>query len=216
MKANPSNQPTNHTQPPNKRSDRDTRDRLLEQVAEKLTTLAHQRLPDRVLKGILTGHEADIRQSAILLALAWYLHGSDPGTRKNTRPWHPVKAIAGALRIIKRDTIKALLNEAENQHRIPPSPSKTCHPAMVRFCDWPTDLKQNLCARAIRIALREGSISPCNAVVAEAVYVRGIEVSDLAKLRGVHRSSIYQHLTKTRTFIQEIIQSLDVPLEQIS
>ncbi len=90
------------------------------------------------------------------------------------------------------------------------------HPSMFRAADWPADLKHELCAKAIRIALREGSISPCNAAVCEAVYLHGMRVIDLATQRGVKRSSIYQHLTKSRPYIREIIQSLEVPLDQIS
>ena len=51
---------------------------------------------------------------------------------------------------------------------------------------------RDLCRHAILLALRDGKISPLNAAVAEAVYLNGINVIDLAKSRGVCRGSIYQ------------------------
>jgi hypothetical protein len=63
---------------------------------------------------------------------------------------------------------------------------------MVRDCDWPTPVMRDLCRHAILLALRDGKISPLNAAVAEAVYLNGINVIDLAKSRGVCRGSIYQ------------------------
>jgi len=212
MKAYPSKYTKTHPQKTNKFSGRETSKDTLEQIAEELTDRARRRLPDGVLKGNLTGQEEDIRQQAILLALTWYLQGDRIDHDKPIEAWHTPRAITGALRIIKRDTLKALLSDAERQDRIPTIPTTTCHPVLIRPCDWPTTIMRDLCRRAIRVALLEGKISTVNAAVAEAVYANGTHVSDLAKWRNVHRSSIYQHLTRVRPQLRNIIESMELPL----
>lgn len=215
MKAYQSKHTKTNSQNPNKRNDREAADDTLEQIARELTDLARRRLPDGVLQGILHGHEEDIRQKAILLALTWYLRGDSGKPDKPVEAWHAPRAIAGALRIIKRDTIKDLLDEAENRHGTAPIPTTICHPVMVRACDWPTQVMRNLCRHAILVALRDGKISPLNAAVAEAVYLDGINVIDLAKCRGVNRSSIYQQLSRVQRHLRQVIESMEVPLMDV-
>jgi len=212
MNTSPSKHTKTHPQKPNKFNDRETSKDTLEQIAEELTDQARRRLPNGVLKGILTGHEEDIRQQAILLALTWYLQGERIDPDNPVDAWHAPRAITGALRIIKRDTLKELLGDAEHQDRMPTIPTTTIHPVMIRPCDWPTPIMRDLCRRAIRVALLEVKISPLNAAVAEAVYVNGTHVNDLAKWRNVHRSSIYQHLTRVRPQLRNIIESMELPL----
>jgi hypothetical protein len=215
MKAYQSKYTKTYSQKPNKSNDREAADDTLEQTAGELTDLARRRLPDGVLQGILHGHEADIRQNAILLALTWYLRGNFEIPDKPVEAWCAPRAIAGALRIIKRDTIKDLLDETEIRHGNAPMPTTICHPVMIRACDWPTPVMRDLCRQAIRIALRDRRISPLNAAVAEAVYVDGIQVLDLAARRKVHRSSIYQHLSRAQRHLTDVIESMEVPLMDV-
>ena len=215
MKAYQSKHTKTYPQNPNKRNVREAADDTLEQIAGELADRARRRLPDGALQGILRGCEEDIRQEAILLALTWYLRGDCENRDKPVEAWHAPRAIAGALRIIKRDTIKDLLDETEKRHRIDPMLTTTCHPVMVRACDWLTPIMRDLCRQAIRIALRDRRISPLNAAVAEAVYVNGIQVIDLAARRNVHRSSIYQHLSRVQRHLRNVIESMEVPLTEL-
>lgn len=215
MKAYQSKNTKTHSLNPNKRNDHEEPEESLEKIAEELTAMARKRLPDGVLRGILTAQEEDIRQQAILLALKWLIKGDSEDSEKPLKEWHAPRAIAGALQIIKRDTIKELLGEAENRHRIPPMPATTLHPVMIRTFDWPTHIMRDLCRKAIRVALRDGRISALSAAVAEAVYVHGIHVSDLARRRNVHRSSIYQHLSRAQRHLREIIESIEVALVDV-
>ena len=215
MKAYQSKHTKTNPQNLNNRNDREASDDTLEQIAEELTDRARQRLPDGVLQGILRGSEEDIRQEAILLALRWYLRDDCENRDKPVEAWHAARAIAGALRIIKRDAIKDLLDEADKRHRIDPMPTRICHPVMVRACDWPTPVMRDFCHQAIRIAVRDRRISPLNAAVAEAVYVDGIQVLDLAARRKVHRSSIYQHLSRAQRHLRDVIESMEVPLMDV-
>lgn len=215
MKTCPSKHTKTHSQNPNKRHDHEQSEESLEKIAEELTALALKRLPDGVLRGILTAQEEDIRQQAILLALTWYLQGDRIDPDKPVEPWHTPRAIAGALRIIKRDTINELLCEVEGRERVPAMPTITRHPVMVRACNWPMPVKRELCQEAIRVALRDRKISALSAAVAEAVYVHGIHVSDLAKRRKVHRSSIYQQLSRAQPHLREIIETIEVALVNV-
>jgi hypothetical protein len=215
MKSYQSKHTKNHTQNPNNRSDHEASEDSLEKIAEELTELALKRLPDGVLRGILTAQEEDIRQQAILLALTWYLQGDRIDPDKPVEVWHAPRAIAGALQIVKRDTIKELLRKAECQYRMPVIDTTTSHPVMVRACDWPTPVMRDLCREAIRVALCDRRISALSAAVAEAVYVHGIHVSDLAKRRKVHRSSIYQQLSRAQPHLREIIETIEVALVDV-
>lgn len=215
MKAYQSKHTKTHTQNPNNRNDHEASGDSLEKIAEELTELALKRLPDGVLRGILTAQEEDIRQQAILLALTWYLQGDRFDPDKPVEAWNAPRAIAGALKIIKRDTIKELLRKTECQYRMPVIDTTTSHPVMVRACDWPMLVKRELCQEAIRVALRDRKISALSAAVAEAVYMHGIHASDLAKRRGVHRSSIYQQLSRAQPHLRKIIETIEVALEDV-
>jgi DNA-directed RNA polymerase specialized sigma24 family protein len=74
---------------------------------------------------------------------------------------------------------------------------------------------RDLCQEAIRVALRDGRITALSAAVAEAVYVHGIHVSDHARRRNVHRSSIYQHLSRAQRHLREIIETIEVALVDV-
>lgn len=188
----------------------------LDQIAEELEGLARRRLPDRVLQGVLTGHEEDIRQDALLIALGWYLRKGISGPDKTDHAWHAPRAIAGALRIIKRDYVKAQKGESEARHAmLPHLTTITCHPAMIRGCDWPTSTMRRLTNEAILIAHRTGKISSLNAAIAIEVLVDGIKVTEIARRFNVHRSNIYQHLTRVRRHLPDIIDCLEVSLREV-
>lgn len=188
----------------------------LDQIAEELERLARRRLPDRVLQGVLAGYEEDIRQDAILLALGWYLRNESSTPMQACHSWHGPRAIAGALRIIKRDCVKALKGEAEaRQTMLAHVTTTTCHPVMIRGCDWPTSTMRKLTKKAIRIAHRTGRITALNAAIAIEVFVNGIQVIEIARRFNVHRSNIYQHLSRVRRHIPEIINALEVSLHDV-
>ena len=188
----------------------------LDQIAEDLEGLARRRLPDSVLQGVLTGYEEDIRQDAILLSLGWHLRQETSAPENPGRAWHAPRAIAGALRIIKRDYVKALKGEAEARHAmLPHLTTTTCHPVMIRGCDWPTSTMRRLTKEAIRIAHRTGKISSLNAAIAIEVLVDGVRAAEIAARCDVHRSNIYQHLSRVRRHIPEIIDTLEVSLKKI-
>ena len=188
----------------------------LNQTAEELDALARKRLPDRVLGGILTGYEGDIRQDAILLALEWYLRQTiDPGSHSNY-PWHAARAITAALNIHKRDYIKAIKKEAGALRSIPgDGVSVREHPARTSPCDWPLPTKRRVMRKAIRIALRDRRISAANVIVAMGVLIKHIPVKEMAERLGVNRSAVYQHLNRVRREVPDIIDQIEVPVHEL-
>jgi hypothetical protein len=183
------------------------------QAAEELDILARRRLPDRVLQGGLTGCEDDVRQEAILLALSWFLRNEaapdvDPGL-----PWHAPRAIAGALRIIKRNYLKNLKSNAETLQQIRLHENRMIlHPVMIPTRDWPTCTMKRMIKKAIRIARNSYKISASNAAIAQEVLVQGIPVTALAEQLGVSRSAVNQQLSRAKRHLPTILQHLEVAL----
>lgn len=184
----------------------------LEAIADDLINLSKKMLPQGVLNGVIRGQEEDIRQEAIMMALGWYLREA----KGHARSWHAPRALAGALRIAKRDRIKSGKKELETQQGVALEHHATSlHPSMISCREWPFDAMQLIMFAAIQTALRNGKITHVNAAIAKEVLVDGVQVLSLAKRLGVHRSNIYQHLTRVRRHLPEIIDRIEVPLNLI-
>jgi Sigma-70, region 4 len=185
----------------------------IERTAKELDTLARQRLPDGVLQGDLTGCEAEIRQDSILLALSWYLRGLRDDVYRAKYPWIPARAIAKALRIHKRDRLKALAKHLKNCSGLPSSVElSSLHPAMIRPSDWSSSTMVRVVEEAIVTALRREMISSVNALIAMEVFVCGTSVKEISEQLGMNRSNIYQHLHRTKKITKVIIDRIEVPL----
>jgi len=184
----------------------------LNRMAEELNTLARGRLPNNIFQGVLSGYEDEIRQDAMLLALSWYLrHQADPAYRQNY-PWHAPRAIAAALRIRKRDWLKALKRNPDACTAAPVEGATTSHhPVMMRPCDWSASTMQTMVKDAIRIAHKTGRISIVNAAVALEVLIEEISAEEIAKRMGFSRSAVYQHLGRVRRVIPNIIDGIELP-----
>lgn len=183
------------------------------QAAEELDILARRRLPDRVLQGVLTGCEDDIRQEAILLALSWFLRNESAPEEDPGLPWHAPRAIAGALRIIKRDYLKNLKSDAETVQEIRLHENRMIlHPVMVPSSDWPTCTMRRMISKAIRIARNSDKISASNAAIAQEVLAQGIPVTALAEQLGVGRGAVNQQLSRVKRHLPTILQNLEVAL----
>lgn len=202
-----------HNQPGSKTRRSDSGD--LNQVAQELIEAANRKLPDGVLPGDLKGLEGDVRQEAVLLALSWYLRGDDP-TAPSNHDWHLPRAIAGAIRIAIRDHRKAIRKQ-KNVAQISAYNDKATprHPSTLTAREWPYDVVQHLTASAIRIALSRRLISPLNAAISLTILVDGVEVAVLAQRRNMHPSNIYQHLTRARRHIVEIMETIEIPLTNL-
>jgi len=194
------------------------RDANVERVACGLAALARRRLPDFCLTGRLAGHEADIRQDAVMMALEWYRRSRDPKESKPKYDWNAPRALNGAVAIQIRIYWGRLTRRAEGLRRFAehrdavaiPSASPR-HPASVPCGDWPSPVLRGLLARAIEAALDSRRISNANARVATAVLVDQIPVANLARKLNVSHSAIYQHLARVKREIPDIIDGIEVP-----
>jgi DNA-binding transcriptional ArsR family regulator len=185
----------------------------LELIAKELDTLARQRLPDGVLQGNLTGYEAEIRQDSILLALSWYLRQHTDEAHRVKYSWIPARALAHALKLQKRDRLKALDKDRKRSSGIPAANEPTSlHPAMIRPSDWSASTIEPIVREAILTALRRERISLVNAAIAMEVFVAGAPASEVADRLRMSRSNIYQHLQRTKRIVAEIIEQIEVPL----
>lgn len=185
-------------------------------VAGELVELARKRLPDRVLGGVLTGLEADVRQDAILLALSWYIRQRGKSPVPPEYPWLAPRAIAAALKIQKRDYLKQRKRELTAMKSIAEDKEATIiHPALKHACDWPSPAIRTMIGEAIRVALKFGRISHANASIALEVYANQTSVRTMAERLKVHRSSINQHLSRVRREIPDIIERIEVPLHEL-
>jgi hypothetical protein len=202
---------------PSKKHDKPISDPFLdpdiERTAKELDTLARQRLPDGVFQGDLTGSEAEIRQDGILLALSWYLRCLKDPDHQAKYPWIPARALAEALRVQKRDRLKALDKDRRAFSSLPPANEYTSlHPAMVRPSDWSASTMVRVMEESIVTALRRNQISFVNALIAMEVFVSGTRANEIAKHLGMHRSNVYQHLQRTKRITTEIIDRIEVSL----
>jgi predicted DNA-binding protein YlxM (UPF0122 family) len=68
---------------------------------------------------------------------------------------------------------------------------------------------------AIKQAIKRNRISPANAAIASGIIFDGISVKDMALRLGVHRSAIYQHMNRVRREIPDIIDTLEVPMDDM-
>ncbi len=188
----------------------------LDRVAEELVGLADIRLPNNALRGDLTGMEADIRQDAILLSLSRYLKQDAEFPDVPKYPWHAPREIAAALKIQKRDYLKSIKQRLETLRRMSDEPDAIVdHPARLSTCEWSSSTMQMVLRKAILTALKNGRISLANAAVGLGLFIDGITVKEMAKHRGVSRSAIYQHLSRVRREVPDIIDRIEVPLSEL-
>jgi AcrR family transcriptional regulator len=188
----------------------------LDRVAEELIQLAEKRLPNNVLQGDLTGLEEDIRHDAILLCLSWYLRQDREFPQVPNYLWLAPRAIAAALKIQKRDYLKSIRRRLETlQQMSDKSDVIVDHPTRLSTCDWSYSTMQTVLREAIRIALNNGRISLANAAVGLELLVNGVTAKELAKRRHVTPSAIYQHLSRVRREVPDIINGIEVPLHEL-
>lgn len=193
-------------------------DRLhLENLANELDRMARHKLRDGCLDGCLRGHEAEIRQDAIQLALQWHARGQTGQGSEITHPasWNSAKAIANALRFVKLRHARSLSSAARHES-VEISENLLCcmHPRTLPIPNLPTSVRQAMVRQGIKLALQRDLITHGNACVSQLVLVEGVAVSAVALLYGYHRSAIYQHIRRTTKAVQTLIHEVEVPSQQ--
>jgi DNA-binding transcriptional ArsR family regulator len=188
----------------------------LDSVAEELVQLARNRLRNHVLSGDLTGMEEDIRQDAVLLSLSRYLKQCGESSASPKYPWHAPREIAAALKIQKRDYLKSIKRKHEYPQNASYEQNSTEeHPSRIATCDWPSSTMRLVLREAILTALKDGRISLANTAVGIGLLIDSISAREMADRLGISRSAIYQHLSRVRREVPDIIDGIEVPLHKL-
>lgn len=185
----------------------------LNQIANQLDELARRKLRDGCLGGLLRGYEPDIRQESILLALDWFVrgHGQESRGKGEGTEWHAPKNLSMAMKFTRLRFIESLGKQPTGNR--PASEAELGlikHPTDEIEHEWPEHRARALVQQGIVQALSRGQISHSNAVVARLVLCKGEPAAAIAKRLGVHRSAIYQHLSKVRKTIAPILPTIEV------
>jgi DNA-directed RNA polymerase specialized sigma24 family protein len=188
----------------------------LDQLGIELDTLARRSLRDGVLLGILKGHEEEVRQDAIILALEWFFRPTnEPESSANKisgSAWHAPRAMAKALKIAKLRYLDSLsksakLTEPFNEGNV----GTTRHPSDLLPSEWPESVTREFIRKGIQVALKLGRISPANACVARLILLHRLPVAQVAKRLGVHRSAIDQQRHRILKKLPAVFENIEAP-----
>lgn len=184
----------------------------LDKMAEELASYAAQKLRPGVLQGQLFGAEEDIRQEAVLLSLCWYAqHKQNPDTDFENEPWNASRSLAIALRFIKRRFLRKNQKSPQTIHINNASEGMLDHPSNLQQYEWPADRMRTAVGIALSMALKSGSISHANHVVARLVLIQNLSVSAVGLRLGLTRSAVYQHLSRVNRSIRPLIDQIEAP-----
>ena len=188
----------------------------LDQFGLELDTLARISLRDGVLRGILQGHEEEVRQEAIILVLKWFFrHTTEPQTFKSEitqSVWHTPRALANALKIAKLRYLEYLSKDANLMEPLDEGNGGwVLHPSDLLPHEWPESVTLEFIQKGIQMAVKLGCISPANACIGSLILVEQMPVAEVAKRLGVHRSAVYQQLRRVLKALPAVIDNIDPP-----
>lgn len=176
-------------------------------MAGDLDLLAKAKLPDACLDGILRGHEAEIRQDALILSLRWFAN------KENETDWIPARSMAYALRFIKMRYARRLTNEPE---LIPLDGDQPLSCQMGQYPDNHDTMStrphaSEMVLQAITQAAQSGQISPANVSIVLMVLRDGQSVAQIAEKLSLTRGAIYQHINRVRAALPPILDMIEEP-----
>lgn len=196
----------------------------LEQVAIKLDAIARRRFPDGVIQqGVLHGHEAEIRQESLILAVGGFLQRNIgyqlavAAKDQDAICSAMERCMAIALSIVKRRMASILNRELGKAKPITEENGGTCeHPAQHQPDAWPPDIKAVVIMRSVMSAVNQGKLSVSNATIVYMICERGMAVEQVAQAAGITRSAVYQQINRVRRVIPEIIDQSESPMIKYS
>lgn len=191
----------------------------LDRIAEDIDILAHGSLKDGVLCGILSGHENEIRQDAILMVLDWLMRGDRDGAETHVAgkkiakiPWNLSRLVAKALRYCKLRARRHLTTEAiRNESLNELNGGFSIHHTDLEQWELSTAIRQEMALRALKIAVRTGRLSASNACIARQILSGRMSVEDVATRLKVSSNAIYQRLNRIRRILPDVIAEIEVP-----
>ena len=179
-------------------------DKNLELVATDLDYHAKSKLKDGYLGGTLSGHEADIRQDAVLMALRWWLD-----YKGKTEEWTSKRSISYALNFVKLQYAEKIKRRSECTYNDQKDTRITEHPYLLHELDYPQQSLLQMFELILGKCLLNGTISKPNALIARMVYIEGKTIDAVAKTLGRHPSAISQQLRRARLAVMQAAKTTD-------
>ena len=188
----------------------------LNRLAIELDLLARTLFRNDLRGGVLSHHEDEIRQDAILTALRWFAKGNKTSPAENESPamlWNSARAMAAALKFAKRQYSKRLFKDASQKAELHEARAESCsHYFDLSLTEWPEATVQELIRQAIHLAVKSRRVSRANARIALLVLHDDEPVTRVAERFGVHSTAIYQRLNRVRRSLTDIVGTLEMPL----
>lgn len=179
-----------------------------EAMATELDQLAKTKLPDGCLDGLLRGHEAEIRQDAVLLSLRWFARNLNQGG------WISARSLAYALRYIKMRYARDLSKKLNSLVIVGADPTLLDLIAMESHTERPMSTRSHASAmvlQAIAQAKQSGRISATNADIVLMVLEDGQTVAQVAEKRQLTRGAVYQQINRVRATLPAILDQIEEP-----
>lgn len=209
---------TKHKEPNETRVTRsDERLKRLAGPADELDAICREKLPDGVIRsGCLVGHEAEIRQEALIMSLSGFLEGrplyQEAKARHDQDVMHVemIKCASYALRTCKKRLERKLF--ISNQRLVPlnDQDSETQQIASsLDSCDWPLSARVSVALRAADDAVREGKISVMNANILTMIVSDGLSATEISGKLGISTNAVYQQLNRVKRILPELISELE-------
>lgn len=195
----------------------DERLKRLEGPADELDAICREKLPDGVIRsGCLVGHEAEIRQEALIMSLSGFLEGR-PAYREakalhdlDVMHGEMIKCASYALRTCKKRMERKLsfsnawsfpLNEHDGETQQIASSLDTC--------DWPLSARVSVVLKAADDAVRQGKISVVNAGILTMAISDGLSAAEISDKLGISTNAVYQQLQRVKRELPEFISKHD-------
>ncbi|MCB1129607.1 MAG: hypothetical protein KDN05_00660 [Verrucomicrobiae bacterium] len=185
--------------------------------ADEIDALCRQKLPDgAITHGLLAGHEAEIRQEALIMCLAGYLEGRPKYRMARDHGNHEAmssemaRCVSYTLDICKK-RLGTMLSASNSRHvPLDERNGGLClHPYNGDIADWPFSARVEIVLRAADQAVRTEKTSALNAGLLGMVVSKGMSVEEISRIRKVSPSAIYQRLRRINQVLPELIHQLD-------
>jgi hypothetical protein len=195
----------------------DERLRQLAGPADELDAICREKLPDGVIRsGCLVGHEAEIRQDALIMSLSGFLEGRP--VYQEAKSIHDqytmyvemIKCASYSLRTCKMRMKRRLsisnarfvpLNDQDGEAQQITSSLDTC--------DWPISARVSVVLRAADDAVRQGKISVMNAGILIMAVSDGLDAKEISDKLGISTNAVYQQLQRVKRTLPELISQLE-------
>ncbi len=189
----------------------------LDQIAVTMDAILRQRLPDGTIqRGILAGREPDIRQTALIQSIGGFLHSNESYIK--ARKTHNIARVKGAmircgaisLKYAKARLARELSRESKRFTVITEANGGFyLHPSTQKPNEWPSAEKASMIMTSVRVAVREGILSPANAGLVHMACENGMSVNQIARLVGISPSAVSQQFRRIRRVLPDVIERVE-------